>query len=366
MPSWREHGLLGFTINLQGGCPYGYCRSQPWDNSAFAPDGSLRKDFMNRLELILDKADELGMIAILGYFYFGQDERLINEKAVKEAVVNATEWVLNKGYTNVIIELNNECDVQAYDHDILKCERIHELIKIAKAVKKNGRTLYVGTSQKGSSIPLTSIVEVSDFVLLHGNGVKKIERMEEMITTVRAMDVYKNVPIINNEDDNPWRNQGWGEYDNNMSVSVQNYSSWGYFDFRLEEENKLFNEGFQSVPVNYQISSKRKQDFFNLLAKITGYPSTPKITMQWFEKPGKVTVVVQDADKYPPIKEVCLYVNNIVVDKLTTAPYNFQLIKMPEYWHQIKARATYLSGNQEIIIESPLVENPWWNYGGSK
>jgi hypothetical protein len=24
MPEWREHGLLAFTLNLQGGSPYGY------------------------------------------------------------------------------------------------------------------------------------------------------------------------------------------------------------------------------------------------------------------------------------------------------------------------------------------------------
>lgn len=27
MAAWRAHGLLSFTLNLQGGCPYGYCRS---------------------------------------------------------------------------------------------------------------------------------------------------------------------------------------------------------------------------------------------------------------------------------------------------------------------------------------------------
>lgn len=366
MPTWREYGLLGFTINLQGGCPYGYCSTQPWDNSAFAPDGSLRTDFMNRLELILDKADELGMVAIVGYFYFGQDERLATEENVKKAVVNATDWILAKGYTNVIVELNNECDVKAYDHDILKCENVHELIKIAKAVKKGERSLYVGTSHMGNSVPLPSVVEVSDFVLMHGNGVLKKERMKEMIDLVRAMDVYKNVPIITNEDDRPWLNQGWDDYNNNMAVAVQNYTSWGYFDFRLEKENDLFNEGFQSIPINHQISSKRKQDFFDLLAKVTGYPGTPKIAMQWFDEPGKVTVIVQDADKFPAIKEVSLYINNIVVERLTSAPYDFKLAKMPEHWHQVKARAIYQSGNQEIIIESPLVENPWWTYGGSK
>lgn len=32
MESWREHGLLGFTINLQGGSPQGYSKEQPWEN----------------------------------------------------------------------------------------------------------------------------------------------------------------------------------------------------------------------------------------------------------------------------------------------------------------------------------------------
>src|SRR5262245_43137095 len=79
MPAWRKHGLLAFTINLQGGSPQGYSKEQPWHNSAIESDGSLRKDYLARLEKILDKADELGMVAILGLFYFGQDERLKDE-----------------------------------------------------------------------------------------------------------------------------------------------------------------------------------------------------------------------------------------------------------------------------------------------
>jgi len=59
MPEWRRRGLLAFTINLQGGSPQGYSKDQPWHNSAFEADGSLRPDYMNRLQRILDKADEL-------------------------------------------------------------------------------------------------------------------------------------------------------------------------------------------------------------------------------------------------------------------------------------------------------------------
>src|SRR6202142_4595421 len=46
MPEWRKHGLLAFTLNLQGGSPEGYShKGQPWRNSAFASDGSLRADY---------------------------------------------------------------------------------------------------------------------------------------------------------------------------------------------------------------------------------------------------------------------------------------------------------------------------------
>ena len=62
MPSWRAHGVLAFTLNLQGGSPYGYSKDQPWINSAIAPDGSLRGDYLSRLRLILDAADSLGTL----------------------------------------------------------------------------------------------------------------------------------------------------------------------------------------------------------------------------------------------------------------------------------------------------------------
>jgi hypothetical protein len=42
MPEWRKHGLLAVTLNLQGGSPMGYSKDQPWHNSAFTADGSLR------------------------------------------------------------------------------------------------------------------------------------------------------------------------------------------------------------------------------------------------------------------------------------------------------------------------------------
>ena len=86
MPLWRDHGLLAFTINLQGGSPQGYSKGrQTWHNSAITALGDLRPEYLDRLARILDRADELGIAVILGLFYFGQDERLKDEAAVVRA-----------------------------------------------------------------------------------------------------------------------------------------------------------------------------------------------------------------------------------------------------------------------------------------
>jgi len=43
------------------------------------------------------------MAVILGYFYFGQAAYLENEVAVYNAVDNITNWILNKGYKNILV-----------------------------------------------------------------------------------------------------------------------------------------------------------------------------------------------------------------------------------------------------------------------
>ncbi len=37
LPEWRKHGVLAFTVNLQGGSPEGYSKSQPWENTPSTP-----------------------------------------------------------------------------------------------------------------------------------------------------------------------------------------------------------------------------------------------------------------------------------------------------------------------------------------
>ena len=56
---------------------------------------------------------------ILGIYYFGQDERVRDEAAVKRALQESCRWVLEHGFTDVVIEVNNEADVSRYEHEIL-------------------------------------------------------------------------------------------------------------------------------------------------------------------------------------------------------------------------------------------------------
>jgi hypothetical protein len=263
MPRWRRHGLLAFTINLQGGSPQGYSKDQPWHNSAIEADGSLRSDYLGRLDRILDQADRLGMVVILGYFYFGQDERLKDEAAVIRATDSATQWLFERGYRNVLVEINNECNVR-YDHAILQPERVHELIQRVRNKTHHGRRFYVGTSYGGGAIPKENVARVSDYLLLHGNGVSDPKKIAGMVRQTRKAPGYFPKPVLFNEDDH----FDFDKPENNFTAAVAEYASWGYFDFRMKNEG--FREGYQSVPVDWEAGSERKRGFFRLLAEITG------------------------------------------------------------------------------------------------
>lgn len=263
MPSWRTNGLLAFTLNLQGGSPHGYGNSKehPVINSAFNPDGSLRADYFLRLEKILDRADELGMVVILGYFYQGQDRDLTNETAVIRAVDGATGWVLDHGYRNVIVEINNECD-QHYVNEILRPERVHELISRVQKNERGGFHLLASTSYSGP-LPKENVATNADFILVHGNGVKQPQRITDSTRKIRAL-CEKSKPILFNEDDN----YNFDQPTNNFTAAVSEHASWGYFDYRRKGES--FNEGFQCLPADWTIGSERKRAFFQLISEMAG------------------------------------------------------------------------------------------------
>jgi hypothetical protein len=301
VPEYRAHGLLAVTLNLQGGCPTGYYRierldeilrklpwevqtlvkqqlhgplerAQPWHNSAFDEEGRLKEPHLRRLKRALDALDAQGMVAILGLFYFGQDERLRDGWAVRRAVEQAVNWVLEQGYHNVVIEVANETNVQRYEHPLLQAERIHELIVQARETTLGGRRLLVGTSYGGGRVPDESVAGVSDFLLLHGNGVKDPARITEMVAQTRALEAYRRhpMPVLFNEDDH----FDFDQPRNNLVAAVESYAGWGYFDGGASSGGGValgdYQNGYQLVPVNWGINTPVKQGFFRLLKEIAG------------------------------------------------------------------------------------------------
>lgn len=107
-------------------------------------------------------------------------------------------------------------------------------------------------------------MRASNFLLLHGNGVSEPGRIARMVRDTRAVAGYTPKPILFNEDDH----FNFDQRENNFVAAVSEHASWGYFDYRLAREG--FDEGYQSVPVNWGISSARKKGFFELVAEITG------------------------------------------------------------------------------------------------
>jgi hypothetical protein len=264
MPAWRACGLLAITVNFQGGSPEGYSNKQTWLSSGYDESGALRPAFAARMKSVLDAADRLGMAVIVGYFYFGQDQHLRDEAAVIRATDETTRWLLDGGWRHVLVEVNNETNIKAYDHAILRPDRIHELIERVQKTERDGRRLLVGTSYGGGFIPLENVVRASDFLLIHGNSVKDPARITEMVRLSRAVPGYRPMPILFNEDDH----ENFDQPANNFVAAVAEHTSWGWFDYRRKGEALV--EGYQSPPVDWGINSARKRAFFTKLAEITG------------------------------------------------------------------------------------------------
>ena len=126
------------------------------------------------------------------------------------------------------------------------------------------RRRLAGTSCGGGTVPGGNVVRASDFLLLHGNGVSDPARIAAMVRQTRQVAGYRPMPILFNEDDH-------FDFDlarNNFLAAVGEYASWGYFDYRRKGEG--FDDGYQSVPVNWAAMSPRKRGFFRLLSEVTG------------------------------------------------------------------------------------------------
>jgi hypothetical protein len=268
LPDYRAHGLDAVGINLQGGSPQGYSWVQPWIITGFNADGSLKPGWLARLDRIITACDRLGMVVILGLFYWKQTRVFSDEDAVRRAVTGTVDWLIERGARNVLIEIGNEVDLTFYQKNI-EAARCHELIRLAQEHSEGrletpaGR-LLVSTSLARPKHIGANIMECADFLLIHGNGTHHPDSVRLQILRNRMSPAYRGQPIVSNEDDH----YDFDRPDNNMLAAIGEGVSWGYFDYRMNREG--YSEGFQSLPVDWSISTDRKRSFFQLLKTVTG------------------------------------------------------------------------------------------------
>ena len=272
LPLYRAHGLTSVAFNIQGGSPMGYGWNQPWHTSGYAPDGRLLPDYKSRLLRVLDAVDANGMVAVLGYFYVSATPALADEAAFMRATDEITDLVCDGGYTNVLVEVANEADISRWTAETIKPARSHELVARVQTRSKGrvktpaGRLLVSTSFATPAPIP-GRLLQMADYVLYHGNGLATPQEVHARARQIRATAGYRGQPLLINEDDH----FDFDKPENNFLAAVEEYSGWGYFDYRQIRER--FEDGYQSLPVDWGINSARKRAFFSLLAQVTGAAS---------------------------------------------------------------------------------------------
>jgi hypothetical protein len=340
LPEWRKAGLLAFTVNFQGGGPvdgnYGEdVPMQPHYNSGFDPQGNLKPAYAARMRKVIEAADRLGMVAIVGFFYQGSDERIEiveGDKYLHTAVIAGIRFLKSLPHRNVLIEINNETSIRGYSHPLLQPDGIYELVRLAQ--QEAGNEFPVSMSWSGGIMPRGSkgdlAMRLVDYVMFHTNG-RTPEQVHEDIQAQRRWTGYERPTLINED----------GVSTLNLHAAVQERVGWGYYDQGWGN----YREGFQSPPVNWRISTPVKWMFFEQVARLTGSPipdrptvadpEYPEITVfglepnQVLTKPAWIEAIVKDNHARWPIHRVEFFVDGKPFSYSRHAPF---MLGNREWW----------------------------------
>ncbi|TVR52287.1 MAG: hypothetical protein EA425_05315 [Puniceicoccaceae bacterium] len=278
LTNYRRHGLLAFTLGLQGGgsvyTPGIYDR---YRNSAFDADGEIKPAYWNRLARVLRAADEAGMVAIVSAFYWVEGCKIADRALTEHILIRTAERLLETGHRNLIFELANE--VGAHWKNPFTIAETAGLIRKVQSVERDGRRLLVGCSlfPKVGDIPPEDWLEAEDVTLPHGND-HTAGQLREKIRAIKATAAYRKRPrpIVVNED---------GIFIDNLDAALAEGASWGLYhqgwgsgnkDQRMDwrtwprESDYAKLSGFQTLPVNWSINDPWKKAFFDRVREITG------------------------------------------------------------------------------------------------
>ena len=237
MPEYVSLGVRAFTIGLQGGWP-GY---PGFVNSAFLRNGDLKSTYMSRVARVVERADGLGAVIILVLYYQRQDHLLEDGQAIRNGVAKTADWLRQKGYRNVILEVVNEYKHRGFEHDILHSDAgVADLIRLAR---QRYPGLLVTASHVRNGKISARVAAASDVIMVHFNSLE----VPEIADSVRALRrAYPGKPVLCNEDQRVGSAAAAA-----ASASVQAGASYGLMLERQNQHYPFRFEGRADDPVAY-------------------------------------------------------------------------------------------------------------------
>ncbi len=235
VPDYAAHGVNAFTVCLQGGMP-GYEGAL---NSAFEPDGSLRKSYLDRVGRVIEACDRNGVVVILGCYYQRQDQVLSDDDAVRAGVVNVVSWIQQRGFRNVVLEIANEFDHDGFDHRLIST--VEGQIELIRLAKRTAPDLLVSASGLGHGRYPEKLAEVADVLLIHFNGTP----LDAIPARIKALKRFGK-PIVCNEDTKVGDRGARA-----AELCVANGASWGLMTESVNQHVPFRFEGVKDDPVVY-------------------------------------------------------------------------------------------------------------------
>jgi hypothetical protein len=103
LPEYKSYGINIVSVFLMG--------SRYGDVMGFNEDATLNPIYTGRMEKIIEAADELEMVILVGVLYWGDSKSKWDswgQNEAEKAVYNTVKWLSSKGYRNVFIDVDNE------------------------------------------------------------------------------------------------------------------------------------------------------------------------------------------------------------------------------------------------------------------